>query len=834
MQHLKTFSFIVTFSNSCLVYLHLNIDRDSFVKINEKNILEGQEHNFEKYSKTKINSLGEQYDYRSIMHYGINTYSIDFKKETITPLQNNVQIGQRKRLSFGDISQAKKLYRCVNCGRTFLNRTKTFVSPSYSRGANVTHPERCEWRITRSHGERIVLEIIDLKLFESDDCQVDYIEIRDGYYSGAQVIRRLCGTHRSKITVVSMSNRMIVTYSAKNTKSIGFKAKYKSICGGNLTITSGDRIETPNYPFRYHLNQTCIWIINVPTNYSVAIEFETFNIEDNSNNTCAYDYIEVRDGSSMASELITNKRYCGIKKPPILISTKNQMFIKFVSDGTNKADGFSAKLYHEFDECKSDNHGCQQQCINTIGGYSCACKFGYELADDRKSCLEVSCGGVIKNKQSGEIRSPSFPESYPSNKRCTWRIEAPESHHITINFTHFNLEGSQMDLDCEYDVVQIESLSTNQSVVDSISYCRDGLPMPVTSATNIMQITFESDETVEKSGFTATFFAHVINYCRIDNGGCAHICQEDQNSFRCLCNKGFALAADEKNCIPTNCSHVIIATRGEITSENYPQNYSKNINCFWEFLPPPGHRIILEFSDLDLEDSYDCTNDFVRVSFKLDAIAKYKDNRNGGWLRGDLKQWTLGKFCGQFLPEPIVSPAGRMFMAFKTDNNIQKKGFKMAHSTICGGHFDALPNEQIIYSHARYGVERYESDIDCEWIIQTLENRQIHLRFHFFDIEEEQTCRYDFVDIYDGGIDRTGEMYGRFCGTHIPKEIISKRTSLLLRFHSDSTFARKGFNITYSIANSINKIKFNNGSSSFLRLGTPIIDRGRYDSDLIE
>lgn len=32
------------------------------------------------------------------------------------------------------------------------------------------------------------------------------------------------------------------------------------------------------------------------------------------------------------------------------------------------------------------DHGCEQFCINTLGGYDCACKVGFELHSDNKHC----------------------------------------------------------------------------------------------------------------------------------------------------------------------------------------------------------------------------------------------------------------------------------------------------------------------------------------------------------------------------------------------------------------------------------------------------------------
>lgn len=59
--------------------------------------------------------------------------------------------------------------------------------------------------------------------------------------------------------------------------------------------------------------------------------------------SCAYDYLEVRDGNSETSPLLG--RFCGYDKPDDIKTSSNQLWMKFVSDGSVNKAGFAANFF---------------------------------------------------------------------------------------------------------------------------------------------------------------------------------------------------------------------------------------------------------------------------------------------------------------------------------------------------------------------------------------------------------------------------------------------------------------------------------------------------------
>lgn len=76
----------------------------------------GEEHNFEKYDNTFVDTLNTPYDYESVMHYRSNAFASNVDFPTIEPLVSNAQIGQRIWMSPIDIAEVRLVYNCSSTG----------------------------------------------------------------------------------------------------------------------------------------------------------------------------------------------------------------------------------------------------------------------------------------------------------------------------------------------------------------------------------------------------------------------------------------------------------------------------------------------------------------------------------------------------------------------------------------------------------------------------------------------------------------------------------------------------------------------------------------------
>uniref|UniRef100_A0A493TRC7 Bone morphogenetic protein 1 n=1 Tax=Anas platyrhynchos platyrhynchos TaxID=8840 RepID=A0A493TRC7_ANAPP len=238
------------------------------------------------------------------------------------------------------------------------------------------------------------------------------------------------------------------------------------------------------------------------------------------------------------------------------------------------------------------------------------------------------------------------------------------------------------------------------------------------------------------------------------------------------------------------CGGFLTKLNGSITSPGWPKEYPPNKNCIWQLVAPTQYRISLQFDFFETEGNDVCKYDFVEVRSGLTADSKLH-----------------GKFCGAEKPDVITSQYNNMRIEFKSDNTVSKKGFK-AHffsgrapperrgpRAPCGGRAEPPtlgPN----------WPDKYPSKKECTWAISTTAGHRVNplpvpQTFTELDIEAQQECTYDHLEVYNGK-DAKAPVLGRFCGAKEPEPIVSSGNKMFLKFVSDNSVQKKGFEATHS------------------------------------
>ena len=70
------------------------------------------------------------------------------------------------------------------------------------------------------------------------------------------------------------------------------------------------------------------------------------------------------------------------------------------------------------------------------------------------------------------------------------------------------------------------------------------------------------------------------------------------------------------------------------------------------------------FNEFELEPHQECAYDHI-VIYDGDSPESH----------------TLGRFCGSKAPHPIIATGNQMFLVFKSDASVQRKGFFASHTT---------------------------------------------------------------------------------------------------------------------------------------------------------
>jgi len=141
------------------------------------------------------------------------------------------------------------------------------------------------------------------------------------------------------------------------------------------------------------------------------------------------------------------------------------------------------------------------QCIvaNSHCGYpgsTCVCNSGYEDSGSNTCTQEASCkstmtGCGVYRGCAGVIESANFPNAYPHETDCTYRIEGNPGQVVILKSTQFKTEEN-------YDILTITYGSTTKEYSGETSF-------DINTGENIVTLQFTSDEAKQYSGFSINY-----------------------------------------------------------------------------------------------------------------------------------------------------------------------------------------------------------------------------------------------------------------------------------------------------------------------------------------
>ncbi|NXD14826.1 C1S protein, partial [Nothocercus nigrocapillus] len=261
-------------------------------------------------------------------------------------------------------------------------------------------------------------------------------------------------------------------------------------------------ILSPNYPQVYPNDVQESWEIQVPPGYGIHLYFTHLDLEPSQN--CEYDSVKILSGVHVEGVL------CGRKKPrapgsPIVEEFHvpyNVLTMTFQSDFSNEEHftGFAAYYVAvDLDECTDFvEEPCSHHCNNYIGGYFCTCPPDYFLYEDKKTC-GVNCSGNVFTEPSGEITSPNYPNQYPENSQCEYRVVLRPGYFValTIHSGDFDVEPADSKGHCH------DSLTLVSGEQRFGPFCGSKFPGPpeIKTRNNILNIIFQTDHRVQHKGW---------------------------------------------------------------------------------------------------------------------------------------------------------------------------------------------------------------------------------------------------------------------------------------------------------------------------------------------
>ncbi|XP_019383161.1 PREDICTED: complement C1s subcomponent [Gavialis gangeticus] len=420
-------------------------------------------------------------------------------------------------------------------------------------------------------------------------------------------------------------------------------------------------ILSPNYPQLYPNDAHESWNVTVPLGYGIRLYFTHLDIEPSQD--CEYDFVKILSGYQVEG-ILCGRKTSRVPGSPILEEfyvPYNSLTVTFQSDFSNEQrfTGFAAYYVAvDVNECTDFvEEACSHYCNNYIGGYFCSCPPDYFLQEDKKTC-SVNCSGSVFTELSGEITSPNYPNLYPENSRCQYRVALEPGYRVVLNIRNgdFDVEPADSEGNCH------DSLKFIAGKQHYGPYCGTRFPGPseIKTRSNILDVIFRTDRTGQSKGWKIRYYADPIPCGQSVTPNSILDPRKDSYIFKdyvtVTCVEGYEVVMPRGS---LRTFHSMCQHNGEWSNSNLK---CVPVDCG---IPDPVNNGRVIYSSGSEETHYKAVIHYVcekpYYSLKTRGDGAYQCSASGRWVSKDMgtELPTCVPVCG--IPSAPIQDTGRIF-----------------------------------------------------------------------------------------------------------------------------------------------------------------------------
>ncbi|XP_066538397.1 ovochymase-like [Hoplias malabaricus] len=263
-------------------------------------------------------------------------------------------------------------------------------------------------------------------------------------------------------------------------------------------------VSSPGHPGGYEPHSKMAWERCAPEGHTLTLSIIHLDLEDSVQ--CENDAVKVYADSVLLKTLcgrISSEQLQSTVNPLLHSSPGGCLSLSFKADysNTERHTGFRAfYTVKDVDECWESDVQCSHFCHNFIGGYSCSCKPGYYLSEDRQTCT-VNC--TEERFGPGVLTPPGSPGPYFENAQCSYTLSVEEGEQIILNFTgEFDVESR--DGQC------VDSLTIKAGSKTFGPFCGQNVPAAINTGAQSVEVLFNTDQGGANQGFTLHYNTKVM------------------------------------------------------------------------------------------------------------------------------------------------------------------------------------------------------------------------------------------------------------------------------------------------------------------------------------